>query len=77
VRETRGLAAQAVTPDVPLASLEAPPERSCNAAFCQLRHSAEVKRLRANALHKVRVLRDAPRLCRAVPQHKGILLLAL
>ena len=38
VRETRGLAARAVAPSVSLASLEAQPERSRNAAFCQLRH---------------------------------------
>jgi len=43
VRETRGLAARAITAGVSLASLEAQPERSRDADFCQLRHSAEVK----------------------------------
>ena len=47
VRETRGLAARAVAPGVSLASSEARPERSRDAAFCQLRHPSPPPTLRS------------------------------
>jgi hypothetical protein len=47
--------------------------------YARPRRTAEcAPRLGKNALHLVLwVLRDAPRLCRVVPQHKGLLLMAL